>query len=106
MGRGKAGLGLRTLTGLRAGLESPQLLTARLSPALSQGLALGTSSAGLQTLCKEQRPSTWEQRTKILGISRSTMPQTVEAKLTSQTTVQGGPAASKAAASSKSTNAQ
>lgn len=34
------------------------------------------------------------------------MPQTVEAKLTSQTTVQGGPAASKAAASSKSTNAQ
>lgn len=103
MGRGKAGLGLRTLTGLRAGLES---LTARLSPALSQGLALGTSSAGLQTLCKEQRPSTWEQRTKILGISRSTMPQTVEAKLTSQTTVQGGPAASKAAASSKSTNAQ
>lgn len=34
------------------------------------------------------------------------MLQAVEAKITSQTTVQGGPAASKAAASSESTEAQ
>lgn len=89
------------------GQATLQLLTAGISPALvSVEERTGPGQEYSKTSAALQRPRTQELQPKILGSSRSTMPQAIEAQLTIQTTVQGGPAVSKRAASAANTEAQ